>query len=685
MLDILENGLRMTFNAEPGRELLLLCLSSAGLPEVPEAERPVYRAVEVQVTGEMHGGHHGLEHIFSSAGAPLLYRSHRDIRADEGRRLEFLLSNDRLEVTLCYQLYDGTSAVRCFAEVKNISDGEVGLEYVSSFALTGLGRGGTLPPDEKLEIHIPFTSWCGENMWKTFPIKELGMGFSGSASSRRINICNTGTWSAKEKTPSGVLVDTETGEGMMWQIESSCSWQWEIVESRGRALALRLSGPNESGNGWWKSLRPGESFRTVTAGVAVSARGFEGALGELTKYRRAIRRRNAADAGLPVIFNDYLNLILANPTAEKLLPVIDKASETGAEYFVMDAGWYADGTWWNCVGEWKPCEKRFPNGMNEVFDRIRSHGMTPGIWIEPEVMGVNCPLAAGYEDECFFMRHGKRVLTNGRYQLDFRSKRVTDYLDGIIDGLVNDYGIGYFKFDYNIEPGVGTEVDADSFGDGLLKNARAYQAWLTRVLDRHPELIIESCSSGGMRADYSTLALHTIQSMTDQSDYRKIAPIAAAAASNVLPEQAAIWSVPAAGSLDRVAMNMINALPLRIHLSGGIPGLSDEEFALVREGVELYKSIRGYIPRLLPFYPLGMPELDSKYLCSGYACEEKTFIALWRLNGESDTLTVRVPEKYKSAKILYPSYSKNNLCTLSDGALTVGLPNQYSAVFAELE
>ena len=37
----------------------------------------------------------------------------------------------------------------------------------------------------------------------------------------------------------------------------------------------------------------------------------------------------------------------------------------------------------------------------------------------------------------------------------------------VIDRLVSQYGVGYIKMDYNIEPGIGTEYNSDSVGDGL--------------------------------------------------------------------------------------------------------------------------------------------------------------------------------------------------------------------------
>ena len=102
---------------------------------------------------------------------------------------------------------------------------------------------------------------------------------------------------------------------------------------------------------------------------------FDKAMGELTKYRRKIRRRNKDNQRLAVIFNDYMNCLWGDPTAEKEFPLVDAAAEAGCEYFCIDAGWYADGFWWDEVGEWKESRKRFPNGVKEVADYIRKKGM----------------------------------------------------------------------------------------------------------------------------------------------------------------------------------------------------------------------------------------------------------------------------------------------------------------------
>ena len=56
--------------------------------------------------------------------------------------------------------------------------------------------------------------------------------------------------------------------------------------------------------------------------------------------------------------------------------------------------------------------------------------------------------------------------------------------------------------DYNINAGTGTDWKSDSPGDGLLEHCQAYLDWLRTVIAKYPELVIENCSSGGMRMAY---------------------------------------------------------------------------------------------------------------------------------------------------------------------------------------
>ena len=415
----------------------------------------------------------------------------------------------------------------------------------------------------------------------------------------------------------GYIGNSAADSSLFFEIDHSGSWHYEIGDQNCH-FYLAVSGPTEIQSHWSKNLKPGDSFTTVPVAVGVGHDDFEEAIGTLTKYRRKIRRPNKDNENLPVIFNDYMNCLFGDPTTEKEFPLVDAAEKAGCEYFVIDAGWYADGNWWDSVGEWQESKKRFPNGVREVTDYIRSKGMIPGVWLELEVMGINCKKASILPDECFFLRHGKRVYDRSRYQLDFRHPLVIEHVTEVIDRVVRDYGVGYIKMDYNIEPGIGTEVDADSFGDGLLEHERAYLAWLDGIYKKYPDLVIENCSSGGLRMDYAMLARNSIQSTSDQEDYRNYATISANAAIGVTPEQAAIWSYPLRdGTEEEVIFNMVNALLLRIHQSGHLAEISPERFDLVKEGIDCYKEIRSGIKDGVPFWPMGWADNEDKHLAAG--------------------------------------------------------------------
>jgi alpha-galactosidase len=316
--------------------------------------------------------------------------------------------------------------------------------------------------------------------------------------------------------------------------------------------------------------------------------------------------------------------------------------------------------------------------------------MVPGLWLELEVMGVLCPLADKVPGDWFFQRHGRRVQVRGRYQLDFRHPGVTKHADEVIDRLVKDYKVGYIKMDYNSDAGIGTERDADSAGDGLLQHNRAYLAWLDRVFERYPDLVIENCGSGGMRMDYALLSRHSIQSSSDQMDYRNYAAIAAAAPGAIAPEQCAVWSYPMReGDEEETVFNMVNALLQRIHQSGHLAELSPARMALVKEGIAYYKSIRGLVPQGRSFWPLGLPQWGDSWHCLGLEHGGKRLLAVWRLKGGEAKLSLPLRElKGREAQVRV-AYPKNKDAGLrwnrASGVLELSLEKEFSARILEID
>ncbi|MCC3376068.1 glycoside hydrolase family 36 protein [Cohnella sp. REN36] len=688
-----ENGIYLTVKVTEEGDVRLLHFGPAPYDgtDVREEQAQGYRLLELQLTGEDRAEYHGRTHRASYPGLRMRYADHRDTRNATGRKLEIVQKDPvtGLTATSHFQFFNGISVTRCWTELHHEGAEPVGVEYVSSFALTGLDRGGAADRDEKMRLSIPHTGWQSELQWRTYALPELGLSHVTDRGSKRISCSNTGSWSAAEHLPMALLDNRETDTQLYWQIEHNGSWHWEIFEQFDR-LTLLASGPTEHDNHWWIELAPGETFASVPCAVGTSTGGFDAAIGELTRYRRAIRRPNDDNRLLRVIFNDYMNCLWGKPTTAKLLPLVDAAAEAGCEYFCIDAGWYAPGDWWDGVGEWLPSDERFPEGIKYVLDYIRGKGMIPGLWLELEVMGIHSPKLRDADDSWFFMRHGKRVKDRSRYQLDYRNPAVIAHANEVVRRLVEDYGVGYIKMDYNINAGIGTETDADSFGDGLLQHNRAYLAWLDGIFAKYPDLVIENCSSGGMRMDYAMLSRHSIQSTSDQEDCVNYAAIAAASPSALTPEQSAIWSYPLReGDDEEVVFNMVNAMLLRVHQSGHLAELSPRRRALVKEALDYYRAMRGDIAAGLPFWPLGLPTQQDDWICLGLRHGDRAYLAVWRVRGDSRETTLPVPAwagAEVDVRIAYPgAHAGSEAVWLREaGAVRVTLPCCRTARLLEL-
>ena len=668
MIVIKENGLALYFEVSENNHLHFYGITDGEFPAVDESLKANYTAIEIRTTGSDTGWHLGTKAERLLCPELPQYISHESVETKIGKKYIFNLKTSLLDIKLNYLFAKNCKTLRTWVEVTNISPNDVGLEYISSFALTGLADNRTEAVDLDCRLMIPYNGWGREFNWSDLTLGDLGYRFNHSAASNRIAFSNSGTWSTKETLPMGCFYTPSKNKALLWQIESNTSWSWEISDTD-FLLYLRLSGPSEVYNNWWKNLKPGESFESAKAAVSFG-KDFNSALAEMTAYRRLIAHRVHSDLHNPVIFNDYRHCINAEPTTEKLLPIIDEAAKSGCEIFVIDAGWYADmGGWWNTIGAYEEAKTRFPNGFKEVFDYIRQKGMHPGLWVEPEDIGIGNEKLSEFDDDAFFVRHGKRVIDRGRYQFDMRNPKVRAHLTGIVDRLIANYGLEYIKFDYNIDAGVGTEINSDSVGDGLYENGLATVAWIDELQAKYPNLIIENCSSGGMRADYMQLQHYSVQSLTDVWENRCLVQLAAAAPTGVLPEQACVWCLPEfEHSNYEIASTMVNAMFRRIHLSAKTAWLEGERKDILYEGIKVYKETRHLIDKLVPFYPLEIPSVSSnKNLhCVGFKNDEVCFITVTNLD---DTAEISIPLEFdpQKAEIIYPTAFPCQLSTTQNG------------------
>ncbi|WP_193317879.1 MULTISPECIES: glycoside hydrolase family 36 protein [Streptomyces] len=714
-----------------------LAVDAEGAPRVtrlgpPEGPAPTPGAalppVEIRLLGEGSewSGRRGVE---TTVGGRLRLRAHSRERDGDWHRLRIELHDAATGLTaeLLLESPEGRSVVRSRVRVTNEGPAPLTLLDVPALCLGGL------PSADDLDLWWADNDWLAEARWATQPLRErlpdLNFGLHARDGRNRVGYASRGSWSTDGHLAMGALtargagvgagagLDTrvragvrarsgagvgagpraglDAGAAWLWQLESATGWLWEVGE-RGTGTYLALHGPTDAEHQWREPLAPGASFTTVPVALAFSPAGLTGAIAELTAYRRALRRPHPDHRTLPIIFNDYMNTLMGDPTTERLLPLVDAAGAVGAEYFVIDAGWYdddADG-WWDTVGAWQPAASRFPGerGIHQVLDRIRERGMVPGLWLEPEVVGVRSPLAALLPDEAFFQRDGIRVREHGRYHLDLRHPAAVRHLDETVDRLVTDWDVGYLKLDYNISVPPGTDRGRrEAPGAGLLGHTRAYQRWLESVLDRHPGLVIENCASGGMRMDGAMLRITQLQSTSDQRDHLRYPPIAAAAPTVAPPEQCAVWAYAQPEFSDRVNdFVLANALLGRVHLSGHLDRMDEAGLDRVRQALDVYREIRAEVAEGTPNWPLGLPGWDDPWLALGLRTADSTLVTVWRRGG-AETGTVPVPEyagRQARVTVLFPrtpnGAAPEARWDAEPGRLTVTLPEQPGAVLLRI-
>jgi alpha-galactosidase len=688
-----------------------------------EAAAPNFQLV---VAGDTQGRCAGL--ITGGSLLPGEAKLVRKERTGNDLVLEYRVAKHQLLVTVRLTFIDGCRVIRQVNTVKNVGERAVTLTHFSSASCLGIATDGRLPwhhPD-KIRVHYCRNTWNGEGQWHTATLEELGLyPNSTHPCNASIHFASIGGWSTVRFFPGALIEDIETGQIWYFQIESSSSWHYEIGlikagDGTPGTLYFEADCADEFNLGWHRELQPGEVYETMPVAFGCVSGCFDEAIRELTLYRRKVLKpANAWDGEAPLIFNDYMNCLWGQPTAEALLPLIDAAADAGAEGFCLDAGWFSPKgeSWGRNLGDWLPADDRFGDaGLQGILDRIKSREMIPGLWLEIEACEEKSALFAK-PDDWFLRRHGCRM-GGGRVLLDFRNPEVRAYMHGVFDRLVS-WGVGFIKNDYNQSTGPGPDVAAGvspagllAPAEGLVEHVRAFYRFIDEVRARHTKLILENCGSGGMREDPGILAHFHLQSTSDQEGYTRNPSIINGSLANVIPEQAGIWVYPnphlfpenqarqevfrsperraALADGEETIFNVVNGLCGNFYLSGRIECLDEANRLLLKEGVAVYKAERAFIRESFPVWPLGRCRLnDAGFAAQGLIAPDgqRLLLAVWRLASTEDTVKIDLSRwcaAGATVKLRYPSAPRGMEFVYGGGVLRVRLPKPNSARYFEI-
>ena len=248
-------------------------------------------------------------------------------------------------------------------------------------------------------------------------------------------------------------------------------------------------------------LEPGESYSTPTLHACYSAGGTNGLSASFHDFVRRKVLPPKRGAARPVHFNTWETLYFDH-SEERTLALVGEAAAMGAERFVLDDGWFTGRTSDRAgLGDWEVCRERYPNGLEPVVKAVRAAGMRFGLWIEPEMVNEDSNLFREHPDWALGVAGRQQPLGRGQYALNLCREDVFEHLREVIVGLVMRYDIDYLKWDMNRDL-------CHVVHEGRPASHRMTEATY-RLFDAVraacPGLEIESCSSGGARADYGIL------------------------------------------------------------------------------------------------------------------------------------------------------------------------------------
>lgn len=281
-----------------------------------------------------------------------------------------------------------------------------------------------------------------------------------------------------------------------------------------RYLAERLpegAGSHAGAIGVGEGLAPGEArlgageeYRAPTAVFVWSAEGLDGVAARLHARLRA--RTSHPSAPRPLVLNTW-EAVYFDHDLPTLTRLVERAARVGVERVVLDDGWFGArrGTTAG-LGDWIVADEVWPGGLGPLVDVVRGHGMSFGLWFEPEMVNLDSDLAREHPDWILGPSQGLGVPMRGQHVLDISHPDAWRHLFERISALVAEYGIDYIKWDHNREL-----LEAVARRDGSDRpivgaQTRALYRLIEALRERHPSLEIESCSAGGARIDLGILS-----------------------------------------------------------------------------------------------------------------------------------------------------------------------------------
>ena len=171
---------------------------------------------------------------------------------------------------------------------------------------------------------------------------------------------------------------------------------------------------------------------------------------------------------------------------------------------VLDDGWFGKRVNDKAgLGDWFENTNRLPNGLKSLAEKINSLGMHFGLWFEPEMVNPDSDLYRKHPDWVLHTKGRESSLVRNQLTLDLSRKDVCEYIIDSISTVLNKANIEYVKWDMNrYMTEVGSALlPGEKQGEVMHRYMLGLYYVLETLTNRFPNVLFESCASGGGRFD----------------------------------------------------------------------------------------------------------------------------------------------------------------------------------------
>ena len=531
-----------------------------------------------------------------------------------------------LQIALKYKIQDNDDIITRWAEITNTGDEDITVDRMFSAELT-------LPSVYPYTIKNTNGSWGGEYVETESTLEGGALVFDSKK----------GTTSHNQSPYFIAYQNADENSGDVYFGTLAYSGNFKVLCTRDLFYTTRVSlGLND--HDFKHILKSKETFVTPVVYCGYSQNGF----GEMSRQMNRFAVNNVlpkqfSDKILPVLYNSW-EATEFDVNCEHQTALAKLASEMGVELFVMDDGWFGQRNNDRAgLGDWFVNKDKFPNGLDELIKNVNDLGMDFGLWFEPEMVNPDSDLFRAHPEWAY--HYDTRTAHTLRHQLVLNMTRedVQEYIFNCMDEMLTNHNIKYIKWDMNRPLSETGAQNLECPQELWYRHTQAVYNIVDRLKEKHPDVAIESCSSGGGRSDYGAL-LHfdqvwtsdntdSIDRMTMQKWFTYLKP--------TKTMRAWVTDINWYNSPMSLDFRFNIAMQGSLGVGGNLTKYSNEDLEIGKKNVALYKEIR-HLVQFGDLYRI----LDAKkdeILFNLYVNEDKTEAVAFLASAHTSFMKKEIP------------------------------------------